>query len=104
GDERLGPGGFIRIRIQVATRKDATTIPPAAIQRGPDGLYTWVVKNNTVEQRSIQTMPVDNDPAIVTKGVAPGEEIVVNGQYRLDTGTRVSATTEVAANGAGGAP
>jgi membrane fusion protein, multidrug efflux system len=103
-DERLWPGEFIRIRIQVATRKDATTIPPVAVQRGPDGLYTWVVKNNTVEQRSIQTMPVDNDTAIVTKGVAPGEEIVVNGQYRLDAGTRVSATTEVAANGAGGAP
>jgi membrane fusion protein, multidrug efflux system len=104
-DERLWPGEFIRVRIQVATRKDATTIPPAAIQRGPDGLYTWVVKNDhTVEQRSIQTVPVDNDTAIVTKGVAPGEEIVVNGQYRLDAGTRVSATTALAANGAGDAP
>jgi membrane fusion protein, multidrug efflux system len=104
-DERLWPGEFIRVRIQVATRKDATTIPPVAVQRGPDGLYTWVVKNDqTVEQRSIQTMPVDNDTAIVTKGVAPGEEIVVNGQYRLDAGTRVSATTELAANRAGNAP
>jgi membrane fusion protein, multidrug efflux system len=104
-DERLWPGEFIRIRIQVATRKDATTIPPAAVQRGPDGLYTWVVKNdNSVEQRSIETMPVDNDTAIVTKGVAPGEQVVVNGQYRLDAGTRVSARAEVAANGAGGTP
>jgi membrane fusion protein, multidrug efflux system len=104
-DERLWPGEFIRIRIQVATRKDATTIPPVAVQRGPDGLYTWVVKNdNSVEQRSIETMPVDNDTAIVTKGVAPGEQVVVNGQYRLDAGTRVSARAEVAANGAGGTP
>jgi multidrug efflux system membrane fusion protein len=104
-DERLWPGEFIRIRVQVATRKDATTIPPVAVQRGPDGLYTWVVKNDhTVEQRSIDTVPVDNDTAIVTKGVAPGEDVVVNGQYRLDAGTRVSATTELAASSAGNAP
>jgi multidrug efflux system membrane fusion protein len=104
-DERLWPGEFIRIRIQVATRKDATTIPPVAIQRGPDGLYTWVLKNdNTVEQRSIETVPVDTGTAIVSKGVAPGEQVVVNGQYRLDAGTRVTARTEVAANGEGNAP
>jgi len=103
-DERLWPGEFIRIRIQVAIRKDATTIPPVAIQRGPDGLYTWVVKNdNTVEQRSIETVPVDTDTAIVSKGVAPGEQVVVNGQYRLDPGTRVTAKTGLSASGAGNA-
>jgi multidrug efflux system membrane fusion protein len=104
-DERLWPGEFLRIRIQVATRHNAVTIPPVAIQRGPDGLYTWVVKSDrTVEQRSIETVPVDRDTAIVTKGVAPGETIVVNGQYRLEAGTRVSATSELAANDASKTP
>jgi multidrug efflux system membrane fusion protein len=100
-DERLWPGEFVRIRIQVATRRDAVTIPPAAVQRGPDGLYTWVVKpDHTVEQRSIETTPVDTDVAIVTKGIAAAEQIVVNGQYRLEPGTRVDARTEAAASSA----
>lgn len=104
-DERLWPGEFLRIRIQVATRHDAVTIPPVAIQRGPDGLYTWIVKSDrTVEQRDIETVPVDKDTAIVTKGVAPGETVVVNGQYRLEPGTRVSAGSELAANGASDTP
>ena len=99
-DVRLWPGEFLRIRILVATRKDAVTIPPVAVQRGPNGLYTWVVKaDSTVEQRNIETVPVDNDTAIVTKGVAAGEKVVVNGQYRLDVGSRVDAKTQAPAAG-----
>ncbi len=88
----------MRIRILIQTRKDAITIPPVAVQHGPNGLYTWVVKpDNTVDQRSIETMPVNNnDTTIVTKGIAAGERVVVNGQYRLDAGSRVNA------NAAGG--
>jgi membrane fusion protein, multidrug efflux system len=99
-DERLWPGEFVRIRILIQTRKDAITIPPVAIQHGPNGLYTWVVKpDNTVEQRTIETMPIDNNTAIVTKGVAAGERVVVNGQYRLDVGSHVDPKTQQAAAG-----
>ena len=99
-DEHLWPGQFVRIRILITTRKDAITIPTVAVQRGPTGLYTWVVKpDNTVDQRSIQTTPVDNSITIVTKGVAAGERVVVDGQYRLDVGTRVDAKTQAAAGG-----
>jgi membrane fusion protein, multidrug efflux system len=93
-DARLWPGEFVRIRIQIATRKDAITVPPVAVQRGPNGLYTWVVKpDNTVDQRNIETIPVDNNLTIVTKGVAAGEQVVVDGQYRLEAGSRVDAKT-----------
>jgi membrane fusion protein, multidrug efflux system len=99
-DERLWPGEFVRIRILITTRKDAITVPPVAVQRGPNGLYTWVVKpDNTVDQRSIETTPVDNDITIVTKGVAVGERVVVDGQYRLDPGSRVDAKTHATAGG-----
>jgi multidrug efflux system membrane fusion protein len=99
-DEHLWPGQFVRIRILITTRKDAITIPTVAVQRGPSGLYTWVVKpDNTVDQRSIQTMPVDTSITIVTKGVAAGERVVVDGQYRLDAGIRVDAKTQAAAGG-----
>ncbi|MGA9894573.1 MAG: efflux RND transporter periplasmic adaptor subunit [Xanthobacteraceae bacterium] len=95
-DQRLWPGEFVRIRILIQTRKDAITIPPVAVQHGPNGLYTWVVKpDNTVDQRTIETVPVNNsDATIVTKGIAAGERVVVNGQYRLDVGSRVNATTQ----------
>jgi membrane fusion protein, multidrug efflux system len=97
-DERLWPGEFVRIRILITTRKDAVTIPPVAVQRGPTGLYTWIVKpDNTVEQRVIETVPVNNDTTVVTKGIAAGERVVVNGQYRLDVGSRVDAKTQPAA-------
>src|SRR5580658_1753766 len=96
-NERLWPGEFVRIRLLVTTRKDAVTIPPVAVQRGPNGLYTWVVKSdNTVDQRVIETTPVNNDVTIVTKGIAAGEQVVVNGQFRLDVGTRVNTKTQTA--------
>jgi len=96
-DERLWPGEFVRIRILITTRKDVVTIPPVAVQRGPTGLYAWVVKpDNTVDQRVIETTSVNNDVTIVTKGIAAGEQVVVNGQYRLDVGSRVDAKTQAA--------
>jgi membrane fusion protein, multidrug efflux system len=99
-DERLWPGEFVRIRLLIQTRKDAITIPPVAVQHGPSGLYAWVVKaDNTVEQRTIETMPVNNDTAIVTKGITAGERVVVNGQYRLDVGSRVDAKMQQATAG-----
>jgi multidrug efflux system membrane fusion protein len=93
-DERLWPGEFVRIRILIKTRKDVVTIPPVAVQRGPNGLYAWVVKpDNTVDQRSIETTSVNNDLVIVNKGIASGERVVVNGQFRLDAGSRVEMDT-----------
>jgi membrane fusion protein, multidrug efflux system len=89
-DERLWPGEFVRVRILINTQKDAVTVPPIAVQRGPDGLYIWVVKpDNTVQQRPIVSQTVDNDTAIVSKGVSTGEHVVTNGQSRLDEGTHV---------------
>jgi multidrug efflux system membrane fusion protein len=96
-DDRLWPGEFVRLRVHVDTRDGAATIPPTAVQRGPQGLYTWVVKpDNTAEQRPIETAPIDNDTTIVTKGLTVGERVVVNGQYRLQAGTRVESKTDQA--------
>jgi multidrug efflux system membrane fusion protein len=90
-DDRLWPGEFVRIRVLVTTRKDAVTVPAVAVQRGPDGLYAWVIKpDNTVEQRPIQALTVSESLAVVTKGLSPGEHVVTDGQSRLDVGTRVA--------------
>jgi membrane fusion protein, multidrug efflux system len=98
-DERLWPGEFVRIRTLVTTRKDAVTVPAVAVQRGPDGLYAWVIKpDNTVEQRPIQALTVSENLAVVTKGLSPGEHVVTDGQSRLDVGTRVAIKPAAAAS------
>jgi multidrug efflux system membrane fusion protein len=97
-DERLWPGEFVRIRTLVDTRRNAVTIPSPALQRGPQGFYVWVVRpGETAEPRVIDAMPIDDNVTIVTKGLLPGERIVVNGQSRLEAGARVEArSSEVA--------
>ena len=98
-DDRLWPGEFVHLRVRVDTRKDAVTIPPVALQRGPQGYYAWVIKpDNTAEQRAVEATQANDEIAIVTKGLAPDERVVVNGQYRLQAGSRVDAKTDVAAN------
>ena len=89
-DERLWPGEFVRIRILITTRKDAVTIPAVALQRGPDGLYVWVIKpDDTAEQRSIEAQTVNETRRSPPRASLPGERVVVNGQSRLDVGARV---------------
>ena len=55
-DEKLWPGEFVNARLLLETQKDVVVIPPVAVQRGPHGLFTWVLKpDNTVEPRPIAT-------------------------------------------------
>ena len=92
-DELLWPGEFINARTLVETRRDALTVPTAAIQNGPQGLLTWVVTaNNTAEPRSIEVGPATGDLTIITAGLADGDRVVVAGQYRLQSKTPVVAS------------
>jgi multidrug efflux system membrane fusion protein len=104
-DDQLWPGEFVHLRVQVDTRKGAVTIPPVALQRGPQGFFAWVIKtDNTAEQRPIEATQVNDEIAIVTKGLAPDERVVVNGQYRLQAGSRVDAKTDMMTDLAANAP
>ncbi len=94
-DSRLWPGEFVRIKAQIDNKASVVTIPPVALQRGPEGFYTWVIKpDNTADQRKLDATPVGTDTVIVNKGLNAGERVVVNGQYRLQAGVRVDAKTE----------
>jgi multidrug efflux system membrane fusion protein len=89
-DERLWPGEFVRVRMLIDTRKNAVTIPPVALQRGPEGFYVWIVKpDDTVEARAVDAITADNI-VIATKGLNAGETVVVEGQSRLDVGAHVA--------------
>jgi len=91
-DETLWPGEFVHARLLVDTRKDAVTVPSAAVQRGPRGPYAWVVRaEGTVEPRPIDPGPTQGVDTIVDNGLAAGDRVVVNGQYRLQSGVRVDA-------------
>jgi multidrug efflux system membrane fusion protein len=95
GDSRLWPGEFVRIKAQIDNKQNVVTIPPVALQRGPNGFYAWVIKpDNTADQRALEATPIGTDTVIVSKGLAPGEHVVVSGQYRLQAGARVDAKPE----------
>jgi len=92
-DEKLWPGEFVNARLLLETRKSVVVIPPTAVQRGPHGLFTWVVKDdNTVEPREIQTGTTTGNQTIVTSGVSDGERVVVDGQYKLQNNAPVTIT------------
>ena len=89
-DERLWPGEFVSLRVILMTRPNVATVPAQTVQEGPDGNYAYVIKpDNTVERRAVTVAAVQDGIAVITKGLSPGERVVVDGQYRLTQGARV---------------
>ncbi|MBO0736340.1 MAG: efflux RND transporter periplasmic adaptor subunit [Alphaproteobacteria bacterium] len=103
-DERLWPGEFVSLRVVLSTRRNVATVPAQTIQEGPDGHYAYIIKpDNTVERRTVDVAAIQDGIAVVTKGLAAGERVVVDGQFRLTDGARVNpATTSNAAPGTAG--
>jgi membrane fusion protein, multidrug efflux system len=89
-DERLWPGEFVSLRVILKMRPKVATVPSQTVQQGPDGNYVYIIKpNDTVERRAVDVASVQDGIAVVTKGLTPGERVVVEGQYRLTQGARV---------------
>lgn len=89
-DERLWPGLSVNTRLLVKTMTGVVAIPADAVQRGPNGLFCYVVgEGDKVQKREIQVGPYSEGQAIVEKGVKAGERVVTAGQYRLADGTKV---------------
>ena len=90
-DERLWPGEFVNLRLILSTRKGAATVPQQTVQVGPNGYYAYVIKpDNTVERRAVEVASMQDGLAVITKGLTVGENVVVDGQYRLTEGARVN--------------
>jgi multidrug efflux system membrane fusion protein len=93
-DERLWPGQFVNARLVISTRTAAITVPQRAVMQGASGYYAYIVKaDDTVERRVVEVAGMQDDLAIVDKGVAAGEKIVVDGQYRLSDGVHIKIDT-----------
>jgi multidrug efflux system membrane fusion protein len=94
-DLRLWPGQFVNTRLLLTTRKNATVVPAPVVQRGPDGAYAFVIAtNDVVEVRKITVFPqFEGGLAVVESGLKPGEKVVVDGQYKLQAGSKVKQVT-----------
>jgi multidrug efflux system membrane fusion protein len=88
--QRLWPGEFVSARVLVNMHKQALTIPAAALQRGPDGMFAYVVQSDsTVEVRPLKVTLLDENTVIVDSGLKAGERVVTTNVYRLEPGTTV---------------
>jgi len=95
-DQRLWPGAFVNIRLQVALLQGVTTIPLVAVQRGPDGAFAFVVQaDGTVRQRPLTLGVVSGTQAMVRSGLRPGEQVVTSGALRLTDGAAVQVAAPV---------
>ncbi len=96
----LWPGGFVNVELLARTAKNAVTVPPAAVQRGPQGAYVYVVADNKASRRNVGVGHQDEDVAIITSGLKPGEDVVTDGASRLTDGATVTVAQPGAQPGA----
>jgi len=87
---RLWPGAFVNVRLALSVQRGVTTVPIAAVQRGPQGAFVYVVRpDDTVERRIITVPHQDDVRAVVSSGLKPGETVVTDGASRLTDGAHV---------------
>lgn len=97
-DEALWPGQFVNIRLLLEVRR-ALTVPVTAVLRGPEGSYAFVVDADRVAQkRSIKIGFANDTIAIVDSGLIVSEQVVTDGQYRIEAGSRVDVSAPPAAS------
>src|SRR4051794_14104099 len=87
---RLWPGELINAWLLLDTRIGGLTVSASAVQQGPQGAYVYVINpNGTVAVRPVAVPQVSRGQALVDRGLAANEQLVVDGQYKLQPGTRV---------------
>lgn len=89
-DHKLWPSLTVSTRLLIDTLKDVVVIPDAAVQRGPDGLYAYVVdKDGAAQMRPLKVGSIQDGRAVIAQGIEPGDRVVTSGYYRLQPGSKV---------------
>jgi multidrug efflux system membrane fusion protein len=107
---RLWPGELISMRLLLDTRHDGLTVPASVVLQGPQGAYAYVINaDSTVAIRPVKVAQIWQGQALVDSGLNANEQVVVDGQYKLQPGTHVTilhgqAATEAVAQSAQQAP
>jgi len=97
-DNALFPNQFVNVRLLVNTLHDQTLVPVAAIQRGGEGTYVFVVSpDKTVNMRAVTLGPSDANRVAISKGLRPGDTVVVDGADRLKDGAQVTIPKPIGA-------
>lgn len=93
----LWPGQFVSLRVTVSVGRDAVVAPAAAVQSGQDSAFVFLIKaDKTAEIRKIVVERTFNEDAVIRSGLEGGETIVIDGQSRLTSGSKVEAVPPVA--------
>jgi len=89
-DETLFPNQFVNIGLLLSTLHNATLVPQSGVQRGAPGTYVYVIgPQQTVSVRKITLGPGDANNIVVTQGLKPGEQVVIDGADKLKDGAKV---------------
>lgn len=92
-DEALFPNQFVNVRLLLDVRKEVVIVPVAAVQRGSQGMFAYVVKaDQTVEVRPITVGPTVGNDAAIDDGLSPGELVVTDGVDKLRAGSKVQVS------------
>ena len=100
----LWPGQYVNVRLRLGEFAQALTVPASVVQRGQSGTYAYVVgADGKAQMRPIEVLQTQDDKAVVVKGLAAGETVVLYGQYKIKPGVAVVAGpgAAAAATGAG---
>ena len=89
----LYPNQFVNVRLLVDTLRDVVVVPGAAIQRGSQGTFLYVVKDQTAELRLVQIKNTEGNDVALASGVEPGEMIVLEGLDKIQDGGKVDLQT-----------
>src|SRR6201987_5348899 len=90
-DNRLWPGELVNARLLLDTRHNGLTVPAGVVQQGPKGPYAWVIQpDNTVAIRQIKVAQITDGQALIDSGLDANEQVVVDGQYKLQPGAHVT--------------
>jgi multidrug efflux system membrane fusion protein len=101
-DNILFPNQFVNTRLLVDTRRDATVVPSAAVQRGPSSTFVYLVKSDeTVELRNVVLGPTEGAETSIESGIIPGDVVVTDGIDKLQPGSKVTLREKKAGEGKG---
>lgn len=92
--EELFPNQFVNVRLNVAVRSGAVTIPQDAVQYGSAGTYIYTIEDNKAQIRQVKLGPVDNGMVAIEEGLSVGTPVVLEGLDRLRPGRAVEIITE----------
>jgi len=93
----LWPGQFVNVWVRTGTLHDMVTVPSVAVQRGPNGLYVYVIKPDaTVAMQPVEVKQDDGQLAAIARGLDADAQVVTNGQSRLQQGSHVTVTSKTA--------